>query len=184
MNEKGFSPIAILVIITVLILVGIIGFMSWSKANSYSAAQNEARQKGVILNSQPSSNTDETANWKTYTNSEVGYSFLYPSDWQISGSGKDVSAEKDNYKLNFFIPPYKTGAIPSTDTYTTKNITINNKQYIGTIFWKDQNNKVLDFETVDIAKGLEIHFYYKDQIYSDQYSAIFDQILSTFKFTN
>lgn len=32
----------------------------------------------------PSSNkTDETANWKTYTNSTYGYSFKYPSGWII-----------------------------------------------------------------------------------------------------
>ena len=40
--------------------------------------------------------TDETANWKTYTNATYGFQLNYPSDWSVREYG-----QKDNYFIIF-----------------------------------------------------------------------------------
>lgn len=56
-------------------------------STGYLAYQNMQLKKQIAQPSaspSPTSTPDPTANWKTYTNHEYGYSVEYPSDWKVS----------------------------------------------------------------------------------------------------
>lgn len=86
MVQKGLAPIAI-----ILIVAALIGghFLYQNKAAIKSATQ------------QTSSTTNETVNWKTYTNTKYGYSIKYPSEWEYKfGKGENSSTFRTNPSRN------------------------------------------------------------------------------------
>jgi len=72
-SQSGFSAI-ILVVIIVLVVVGG-GLVAW--------------KQGWI---------NETANWKTYTNSDYGFEFKYPQTWELNS---DVSSNAIHLYVDF-----------------------------------------------------------------------------------
>lgn len=101
-NPKGFIPIVIVILISALALAAA-GTALWYKSEKAQETKNV--NQTVILNENSNNNsniavntntvaantntaaTDETAGWKTYTNSTVGYSVKYPADWTV----KDIN---------------------------------------------------------------------------------------------
>lgn len=82
MNQKK------LYILTIVILVGAVGYFAFVKKSEPVAQQpTPASTQTTIPAKIPVSSTptprDETANWKTYTNAKYGFSLKYPSDWKI-----------------------------------------------------------------------------------------------------
>lgn len=75
-NRKGNILLVLLVIVAVL-AIGAAGFWWWTSSAKAPTGQAETRPKEVT----PS--VDETANWKTYTNTENGVSFRYPDNFRI-----------------------------------------------------------------------------------------------------
>lgn len=90
-NNKGFTPIAIVFIIITVLAVG--GVVYYAGKSSTPAPQNTVDDnyqppvdQGNVTNTPPASNpkptpVDETANWKTYEDTNRGFSFKYPSSW-------------------------------------------------------------------------------------------------------
>lgn len=77
--QRGFTPIMLLVGILVLALVG-------GGAYYFGTLKNTPQTQDYVLISQtpkPTQTPDETANWKTYTDEQSGYSMKYPVDWVI-----------------------------------------------------------------------------------------------------
>ena len=113
MKPKGFIPIAIVIVISVIAIsmagVGMYYKMKkdaepvvTTQVNTNSTVNvnstvngnanvivntNSAANANTAVNSNSNSNTntvtDETAGWETYTNADFGYSLRYPSDWPI-----------------------------------------------------------------------------------------------------
>lgn len=48
----------------------------------------------------PSSISDQTANWKTYTNEKYGFNFKYPGEWVVEFNEKDSGFEEKNLKVS------------------------------------------------------------------------------------
>ena len=83
--DHGNTSLVILIVLVVAIVAGGIGFML--------ARKTEVPTKKPVAMQQPVAQpaqsvaprvTDETANWKVYTNSKLGISFKYPTDWKIN----------------------------------------------------------------------------------------------------
>ncbi len=100
-NQKGLSPILAVLLIAAVIA----GYLIYSgKIN--------LPQK----TSQQTTSVDETANWKTYTNTnrEAGYSISYPDNWQVDDSNSEnvyifsPNKAKDNQKFHMIITVDKT----------------------------------------------------------------------------
>jgi len=77
----------------------------------------------------PSATPDETANWKTYTNTKYGYSIKFPQTWEPNrGPGNlsdiDLSDQRD---VDFFDPD-----LPGGDPGTGLNIKVNELDATGT----------------------------------------------------
>lgn len=79
MNQKGFAPIIILFI--VLVLGGIVGGMVYSRSKTNQATS--------VYPQPTTSQSDQTANWKTYANTRYGYSIRYPPEWSLREENTD-----------------------------------------------------------------------------------------------
>jgi hypothetical protein len=80
MNQKGFANIILVVVIVVL--VGAVGYFALIRKPSPIAQQSPTPTPTSTQTKTPAPTPtpkDETANWKTYTNSRVDYSFKYPT---------------------------------------------------------------------------------------------------------
>lgn len=87
-NQKGLTPIVVIVIIALLL-------------GGYLLYQNQNKQI-VITPETPTSTNDETATWQTYTNSNEGFSIKYPPDWKIFQPPYDRN--QTNYIIGFSKP--------------------------------------------------------------------------------
>lgn len=71
MNKNGFAPLIIILILAILGVVGYFGYKNYLP-----------KQQFVNITSpMPSALSDQTINWKTYSSSDVGLSFKYPSSF-------------------------------------------------------------------------------------------------------
>lgn len=191
------------------ILFPFVGFYLGFKYSSLLSQTDQTQQVAA----QPTPTTDPTANWKTYTNTGYGLSFKYPPDWEVKDPKKTTDFEtgiglipknKDNalgtplYIIKYD-NPNKLDLKSWRNEYNSKNI-------LSHSFFPEQLEKTLiaGKQTYLTEKGdCEPNYCYlaiilvDDKIFmfyddSTGYSqeeikinrTIFNQILSTFKFTN
>ncbi len=83
MNQKGFTNIA-LVVLVIIILLGVVGYFT---------LMNKPASPNNVINQQQTNNPvtptiqDETVNWKTYRNDKFGFEFKYPVELTAVSSG-------------------------------------------------------------------------------------------------
>lgn len=148
-----------------------------------------------------------TANWKTYTNSSVGFSFKYPTDWKVSDDGKGDIALTDSKKTYML----EGGAVsPIVVQYSTDNSGANIDTYLsgsraplksilksGTVNIGGKTAYVLQGTTAPVYHDNRLVFYngyvvsfgslgavLADQDTNGSINKIFNQILGTVNFSN
>ncbi|HOX41418.1 MAG TPA: hypothetical protein PK263_04440 [bacterium] len=95
-------------ILIILVILAVIGAGAWYYTDAKNkTADEEATEETVETTEETSDNlediptvVDETADWKTYTNTTYGFSFKYPSDYVLH---VDMSGEYDESKTNLFV---------------------------------------------------------------------------------
>jgi len=142
--------------------------------------------------------TDETANWKTYTNDVWKFSFKYPNEYSISndllpkeiiamttaGQGLKLknSSDANSPILSLYVNPAGWGAENYDKTISTENYTIGGVEK-RLNYAEDTTNKtrLAMFETFNLNNiDYSISFNHSG---TDNYLSDFKQILSTFQFT-
>lgn len=119
---------------------------------------------------------DETANWKTYTNTKFGYSFKLPKHWYgLFGQDNETRIQTfENYDSNLITPTYSPEdrihleVFVYPKDYSDYNYQLNsfNKWKTKEIgFEEDQSVKTADLE-VGGFPSIKIHFE-SDNLYSD-----------------
>lgn len=78
-TQKGFSVIVLIIIAGILVFAGAFGVRYFTKK------------------------ADETANWKTYKNDELGIEFKYPGDWKVSYEAVNAILGPDGVELSVSI---------------------------------------------------------------------------------
>lgn len=104
--QKGFAPIVILVVLTVVALGGFYYYQlknitSYDECKKFPGSKellsyppicqtldNRSFPRALSLEEQerlkpPQEESDETSNWKTYTQKSLGYSIAYPALWNV-----------------------------------------------------------------------------------------------------
>lgn len=83
-EPKKSSPLFVIALILLLVVVlGLGGYFVWTKYfNKTEVTPTPSPVAEVISTPTP----DPTADWKTYTNTAVGFSVRYPSDWRLVGT--------------------------------------------------------------------------------------------------
>ncbi len=192
-QKQGFAPI--ILILAIVVALGLGGY--------YLSKQNKT--SSVI----PA--VDKTADWKTYTNTKYGFEFKYPNltNWQVKEAGNYVSiynydvdnapgrefdpvANRGNFKIEInkddkfsdvtkWFEQYKKQLGPN-DTYpviqNTKTIEINGNKGI---YYEEVGRITTGAVIIQNQNGNLIHFYGGLDYFANK--NYFDQILSTFKFT-
>ncbi|MBU1104771.1 MAG: PsbP-related protein [Patescibacteria group bacterium] len=170
MNEKKHLLLALL-ITSLLVFLGLF-------VNQQTIKSNSAKQS-TIVNSQP----DPTANWKTYSKI-VGFSFQYPNDWmeshylQSSDKSMSIWIEGDSVGLECL-------GQTATKTELVSGVSTNLKYYSGlkNENCNNQGDKLIFFPFSVTNKNYSFTFTYFD-LNKNEAEKLFNQILSTFKFTN
>ncbi len=86
MNQKGFANIILIVVVA--ILTGIVGYFTLVKKSPPIVRQTSTPTPTKIVKTVTPTPTrtktplDETANWKTTINTNLGYSIKYPGGWK------------------------------------------------------------------------------------------------------
>jgi len=88
-KEKGISTLWGIVIIVVIAIILFGGVFAWQ----YFTAKS---QPGV----QSPQNQNQTAVWKTYTNTQYGFSFNYPSDWILHSNSNGASVLTKQHEVH------------------------------------------------------------------------------------
>lgn len=161
----------------------------------------------VVCPSYQGSQTDETVGWKTYTNEEGGYLFKYPKEWNAAtnkynsenalfgpgatgesgyGGVEYVGTLLPGQSLQDFVKKFNKGIEAGSISETT--VIINEQNAVISILPKAATEptevKSVSFE-VD-GKVFNVYLMYKTNFvrYEEdgQRLAIFNQILTTFKF--
>jgi hypothetical protein len=94
---KGLANTALIVVIVIIvILAGVVGYFMLVKKP---VVQQTNTPNPTPVQQTPESPAptpqDESANWETYTNTDLGYSIKYPNSWQVDESGLQNSLGKE-----------------------------------------------------------------------------------------
>ena len=202
-SPKSFlSNQLILIVIILIILLGASG--------TYLALNSKPKPAPTISKVPPTSTPTQisgpTASWKTYTNSNAGYSFKYPNDYQImenqkkSVDGVTVSTPNTTTILSPVLSGlntnmqigihYENGAVNLSEIEVAKKLelNINGSPYTingkgGFIFVDTPLGPYGSTIIYITANNKSYTFTIESQTSYAQYKQYLDQILSTFKFT-
>ncbi len=149
-QEKGFVEI---ILIGVVVVAAIVAAFYWGKSTQIPPTQTVAPQP-----TKPSPPIDETANWKTYTNSTHVFSFRYPSNYLLNESTQFTSNPGSLKLLSVKMvnPNPKPGGgypQPNVEAIVYKNDAANLNA------WMEKHTSELSFDDPSISKPDSIVFF-------------------------
>lgn len=201
LNQRGFIPILVLLVVALLA-----GYLIYQKQTTSSAPQ--PTEQPTPSDETVYNEALRSANWKTYKNSSYGFSLLYPPDWVVTEDKTNIKLEeklsntlvkkgvqitiyenagslnamefldkifykdykeqekllKDSYLKNASLQPIIIGNKPATKI---KELQTPPGSY-GTGIWVTDKTIGILLRSYPVADG----------------EKVFDQLLSTFKFTD
>ena len=189
---------AVVLIIVGILVVGLAVFAYFQfKPEEASQTEQTSTQK-ITASASPQQTSDETANWKTYTNQRYKFSFKYPPPWELAPDIKDAYPEENVIVL---LDNYNEITISIreniTDTKEAESIVCGPPQCGG---YKFEDTKIGNLivrkpEAAALEKAeygyatyllsdntLYTFFLQTDKSTQDRDIKTLDQILSTFKF--
>ncbi len=90
-SQRG-SALAIIIVIVVVIIIGVLGFVVWRNFIDQSTSTKKVATTQATATTQK---VDNYANWKSYTDSNAGYTLKFPADWKSDVSGDRPSLAID-----------------------------------------------------------------------------------------
>lgn len=208
-NQKGISTlvgVVIIIAVAVILFGGIFAYQYFAtlKANNQPQVQNQQQ----AINQQTNNNqpADLTAGWKTYNETDFGFSFKYPNTWIaddnltlntccLNVSNYDPIKKQSQFlekgEIEIQIADYKKSALTTL------------KDFVSAMTYMESNIKATSVKEVNIAgiqgiysnlngdqyylpksptEGISITIFNHPES-KNGFEAIIDQVLSTFKFT-
>lgn len=122
MTQKGFSAILVIVLVALIIGGGYLIYQKQFKPAPVPQPTSQSVSTPVPVSNNESTNSAETANWRTFTNVKYGFLFKYPQGHFLEES----YASYDEQKLEIFRVtaqignPYISNAVPSIGVWIYK----------------------------------------------------------------
>lgn len=187
MNQKGFANI--ILVIVIVILVGAVGYFAFVKKSEPIAQQSTPTPVATQTKTSVPTPKDETVNWKTYSNQTLGFSIKYPQGWRMAqcgtncvGLGPQNKPEDIAISINILQYPMSEAKAYLPVLSINNGITEEKSVTIGDVQWNrvtvqqnESGTKFYEYLKEKSGKTIDI---------SGDGSAIFNQILSTFKSNN
>ncbi len=171
-SQKGFVGILVSIIVVLFVIIGIVYFYNIS--NSSIPITNQDVASGTSTDQQNQTSTiASTSSAKQYTDADFGFSFWYPSDWQVSEispstdtdsniqTGKVMSilvlGEKDtkgNTKPEIYIQKVHSSSMIITDTFgisPNQTYFFNSKTHTWMTSGYDSNGKLSASTTANVS---------------------------------
>lgn len=142
-KQKG--QVLILVLIVILIIAAVAGGTYYLSRSTPPKASLPSSVVSQTPQSTPST-TDETANWKTYTNTKIGVSFKYPNEGKIKEGGSygvdNVFLEDSNSIALLIDDGQMTISMEQTGENNLESFMADYKSFDGEIGFDYEGNKV------------------------------------------
>lgn len=194
--NKGIAPIIVIIIIVAIAIIGGGAVFYYTREV----------QPTTQMQQNTETENNQTADWKTYTNTQYEFEFQYPKGWIINDNLtlNTCCLNVSNYDLlkkqNQFLD---NGEIKIQIAHYTKQASITLIDFVASQTYIESSIKATYLENIDIAgiqavksnlTGDGIYYLPKSQIEGiaitifsnpqDSFKNTVNQILSTFKFTN
>ncbi|PIT89211.1 MAG: hypothetical protein COU27_01560, partial [Candidatus Levybacteria bacterium CG10_big_fil_rev_8_21_14_0_10_36_7] len=196
------------IVLGIIVIISGSGYLLGVKNANVSQAPEQATQAPKPEADRP---LDETASWKTYTNSKYGYQIEYPSEWSIIGSGPNITDPCVSDAADQQVVTVMQDDINCENEKGFDKLKVSLTITVGNTEWKEDEIIPFASETINIGdiqgwttrsdctlqtgcmqiiyfnhngNGFGIMSEPVDGVGDYDYSTLFDQILSTFKFTN
>ena len=146
---------------------------------------------------------DPTADWKMYQSTDLGFTFKYPKYFTISQEGWSrigtnnrgnwvLNLHSENPKVDFLIdyrenPVTAGGAKITTVEQSIQGVEYSKTTFLGypAVLFESTGIGGMESKNINVLKGNTLwHIYILNWDGKPESFALFDQILSTFKFTN
>ncbi len=192
-SANGFSwSKVILTVVIIVAVVGIIGGAYWylvlnkseSNVNTAPIKVSTPSAKVSTKSATASAKKSETADWKTFSDSKMGVSFKYPSQWLVEPCDEDFSVGPEGYLGTCHTENVPLIRIVQNQSYSPAD-TCSAQDRINTELGGETAVKCIykstygKFTVYYIAKKKIAIWYYDKGI---DYQKEFDQLVSTFKF--
>lgn len=209
-NEQPVEPNNPLKSKLLVVFLGLMALAAVIRVGVYFLEKQEPEQKTAQVVTSPTLTPDPTANWKTYENVGYKYSVEYPSTWEIlKSSDTGASFRPIDKKADF---PNGVIGIDVRDK-TNKDEILSLEEYLRQVVGDETSpsKTLLSLEQVGVGykvkwkvgavgpygkeeittiayfnlpgKLIEVYWINKEE-QTKEYEQIFNQILSTFKFTD
>ncbi len=206
-NQKGVAVVPIIILLVVgVVIVGAV----WYTLLLPKTPAGNTNTSQVVTNTNTAANTnttaDDTAGWKTYTNSAGGYSIRYPSEW-LTGITSGITSTENPAQFFDERAANQTELMMGTkiEIYYEDSQATSLKEAVGS---KDAQSSILSETDITLdsipavrrsktgplsnytnvvyvifnKKLISIVQYIPEDEKKDSYTSIFNQILSTFQF--
>lgn len=204
-KQRGFTTPAIIIGVLILIVGGVL-YLNKSNISKVLPSTPSVKITPSPTPDETANSDLIGANWKTYTNKSQDYTFKYPTDWNLQQDSGGFMLNPTNgakYIITARGPDVNTGGSFETDISRMQGVVSKTKivvgKYTGIKVEVDQTSKELNrylytitvvFEdlprTMVQEQGGRVSFSMElvisDQSRTQEAKAIFNQILSTFKF--
>lgn len=179
--KNGSNFLVTFLSLLLLLAVGAAGFFAWQTQNLVKQVNELKSQPTPESSATPQATTDPTADWKTYTNTEYGFSLKYPQE----NDSKIEFSLVENYEGGYC---YQWTHMSNIDI-AGKKVRVDSGSYTGQPedICKDTDNKdsnvVQAFLPIEGSVELFISIH-SSSTNKETLLEKMDQILSTFEFTN
>jgi len=193
-QNKNYWKLLVVVLLIILVGMSALVFYFWQKTITSTSEVSEATP---TIQPKPTPPSNDTTNWKTYQENNTPYSFKYPKEMIAAGAGPYIvfsysdsapflnynfEGNKENKSLDQFVASYiasNNDPVQPVNQFKSKNqITIN-----GIPGYKaDISNTRYYFLKEPNTHAVAVFTYLLNADQNSQKT--FDQIISTFKFTD
>ena len=138
-NQKGYFAIEVILFVIAMSVLGVAGYWYFSRPTQ-SADQATLSPTPTTAQAVASPTPDQTVDWATYENVELGVSFKYPEWWERELTLD--STQSYDWSVKYEAKPYLLGGVAYSGTLTPGRSDIRRPLFKLAVYQKDSNSNL------------------------------------------